>query len=869
MTPERWRVVKSAFDGAVQQHQPQRSEYLDYVCRNDSALRAEVEAMLASDESADGFMEDVLSKLAPEGVSHREHQCGIGSRVAHYRILHELGSGGMGRVYAAEDTRLGRKIALKVLAPEWLDSPPAHARFAREARLAAALDHPNICTIYDVGHADGVSFIAMQYLEGQTLKHLLRGRPLSVDRLLPIATQVADALAAAHARGIIHCDVKASNVIVSSHGRAHVLDFGIARLLGRLEGGSSDRQATQRGSIFGTPEYLSPEQARGAEVDRRSDVFSFGTLLYEMATGTVPFSGPSAADTIAAILSQRLVPASEINPQLPRSLVGVIDRALAKDPADRYQSVEELKADLQLVTQQGAPAALAATELPAGSESVSGRVSSDTPPSAWFTRPNVVAAAALALLTTAVFAGEYRVNRSGQAVDAIAVLPFGHQEGLDDLEYLSDGLADVLIGRLSELPATRVIARSTTFLYKERTGDPRTVGHELGVDAVVTGDISRQRETVVARIELVDVKTGSRLWGDTFSRPMSELSAITADVALAVSRELRMQLTGEEKKQLTRDYRRSTGAYDMYLKGRYFWNKRTVEGYTKAIDYFTAAVNQDPTFALAYAGLADVYVTLRGYGMRSGDDIYPRAKAAAEQALAIDDSLAEAYTSLGKIASDEYRWADAETAFGRAIALNANYATAHHWHAMHLAQAGRLHDAMTAMRRAQTLDPLSLIISTEIGRLLYFSRQYDAAIAQHRKTLEMDPNFALAHLHLGTALVQTGFYAEALAEFEQASPVGGPMPDVGRARVYAVVGRRRESEEILQGLLERSKREFIPPYAMALLHVTLQDHDRALDWLEKGAAEGGAWFLKVNPAWDPLQANPRFQAIVRSVGLTP
>ena len=459
--------------------------------------------------------------------------------------------------------------------------------------------------------------------------------------------------------------------------------------------------------------------------------------------------------------------------------------------------------------------------------------------------------------------------RSGVAVDAIAVLPFGHQKDAGDLEYLSDGVADLLIGRLSELPATRVIARSTAFLYKERRGDPRTIGHELGVAAVVTGDVSRQGETVVIRIELVDVKTGSRLWGGTFSRPMSELSTISGDVALAVSRELRMQLTGEEQQRLTRDYTRSPGAHDLYLKGRFFWNKRTRVDYAKAIDYFTAAVNEDPTFALAYTGLADAYLMLRGYGMRSGDDTYPRAKAAAERALSIDDSLAEAYTSLGKIASDTYRWTEAEAAFGRAIALNANYATAYHWYGMHLAQVGRLEEAMTAMRRAQAVDPLSLIINTEIGRLLYFSRQYDAAIAQYRKTLEMDPNFALAHLHLGGALLQKGSYAEALAEFEKAPAAGGPMPDVGRARAYALAGRRRESEEILRVLLERSKQGFVPPFAMALLYVTLQDHERALDWLEKGAAEGGAWFLKVHPAWDPLQSSPRYQAIVRSVGLVP
>jgi serine/threonine-protein kinase len=863
MTPERWRVVKDVFDGAVQQHGFARSTYLARVCGDDSALRAELDAMLASDESADGFLQDVLSGLKSEGGPHGDGACSVGSRLAHYRILSELGSGGMGRVYSAEDTRLGRKVALKVLAPEWLDSPGAHARFEREARLASALDHPNICTIYDVGHADGVSFIAMQHLAGDTLQHLLRGRPLSVDRLLSIAGQIADALATAHARGIIHRDVKSSNVIVTAEGRAHVLDFGIAKQL-RLDP-TIERQPTESGLVFGTPAYLSPEQARGAELDHRSDIFSFGTLLYEMATGTVPFSGASAADTIANILKEAPASASEMNPHVPPSLSRVIDRALAKDPADRYQSVDELKEDLQRVTQPAAPG------LHAAFENISGRVGSGLPArSAWLIRGKVVAlTTALFLVTGVAISGVYRVITSDAGVDAIAVLPFGHQKDAGDLEYLSDGIADLLIGRLSELPATRVIARSTSFLYKERHGDPRTIGQELGVAAVMTGDVSRQGETVVIRIELVEVRTGSRLWGGTFSRPMSELSSIPGDVAIAVSRQLRMRLTGEEQQRLARDYTRSPGAYDLYLKGRFFWNKRTMGDYAKAMDYFTAAVNQDPTFALAYAGLADVYLMFRGYGIRSAADTYPRAKAAAERALAIDDSLAEAHTTLGKIASDTYQWAEAESELGRALTLNPNYATAHHWHGMHLAQAGRLEEATAAMRRAQALDPLSLIINTEVGRLLYFSRQYDAAIAQYRRTLELDPEFAVSHLHLGMALVQTGSHAEALSEFEKASPVGGFMPDVGRARTYALSGRRREAEEILHGLLERAKHDFVPPYAMALLYVSLQDHERALEWLEKGARDGGAWFLKVNPPWDPLQSTPRYQAIVRSVGLTP
>ena len=879
MTPERWQLVKDVFDGALRQDASLRSTYLDRLCSDDPFLRKEVETMLASDEQADQFMEDPAADFGAERSSdNAERMSRIGSRLVHYRILSELGSGGMGRVYLAEDTRLGRKLALKVLGPEWLDSPGAHMRFQREARLAAALDHPNICTIYDVGEDDGVSFIAMQFLDGETLKDLLRAGPLSVTLVLLIASQVADALATAHARGIVHCDVKPANVIVSPDGRAHVLDFGIARLLAPRDPAASNPAQRQSGMVFGTAAYLSPEQARGAALDHRSDVFSFGALLYEMATGRVPFGGASAADTISAILKEPHPSPSGINPELPPALLDIIDRALAKDPEHRYQSVDELKADLLGVAEQArtSPPALMRTSV-APDGAVPRRVADprhvSSPAagrSAWFTRRNVVAITiALVVAAGLAIGARYGGFGSGETIGTIAVLPFGHQQDTDDLEYLSDGLVERVIARLSELPATRVIARSTAFVYKGRPFDPQTIGHELGVHAVVTGDVSRQRETVIIRIELVDVNTGSRLWGNEYKRPISELSVLPGEVALAVAAELRTRLSSDQRRRLARDYTRSPDAYQLYLKGRFFWNKRTADGYAKAIDLFTAAVTAEPSFALAYSGLADAYLLLRGYGIRSPDDVMPKARAAAERAIQIDDSLAEAYTSLGKVESDTNRWAEADAAFRRAIALNPSYATAHHWYAMHLAQVGRLEEGLAAIRRAQALDPLSLIVSVEVGRLLYFSRQYDAAIAEYSKILEMDPDFALAHLHLGMVLTQKGAYSNALAEFERATPVGGLMPVVGRARTYALAGRKQDAEEILHALLEQSNRQFVPPYAMALLYVSLRDDERAIDWLEKGARDGGAWFLKVNPPFDPLQSNPRYQAIVRQIGLVP
>jgi eukaryotic-like serine/threonine-protein kinase len=609
----------------------------------------------------------------------------------------------------------------------------------------------------------------------------------------------------------------------------------------------------------GTPSYLSPEQARGAPVDQRSDVFSFGTLLAEMATGQLPFRGSTGADTIAAILTQPHVSAAQINPALPAPLVAVIDRALAKDPNDRFQSVGEIKSELQRIQADGAA-------------HLSERSHGHTHPSglvpyalrAWIAHRRISIAVATAVLVV-VGVALPGVMRDGSAIDSIAVVPFASAKSTADLEYLGDGIADGVIQRLGELPGTRVIARSTSFLFKD-TRDPRTVGRELGVRAVLTGEVARDDDMLVVRVELVDVDSGARLWGNEYRRASSELETVPGEVARALSHELRTRLNGEQARRITRDYTSSTDAYQQYLRGRFFWNKRTPDGYGKAIEYFTAAVTADPTFALAYSGLADSYSMLRSYGIRSNEEVIPLARAAAERAVQIDGSLAEAHTSLGKIASDTWRWAEADAAFARAITLNPNYATAHHWQAMYLAEVGRIGEALTAIRRAQALDPLSLIINAEVGRLQYFARDYDGAIVQLSKTLELDPDFAIAHLHLGSVLLVKRRFDEAVRAFRHAATLGGPMPGVNLARAYALAGDRSKAEAALRQILGEPRQM---PYALAVLYVTLGDHDRAIDWIERGldGQGGGPWFLKVNPPFDALQTHPRFQAILRRLAI--
>jgi eukaryotic-like serine/threonine-protein kinase len=863
MTPERWRAVKDVFDNAVQQDGTARSAYLQRACRDDPSLRGEIEAMLASDAVAGTFMERPAASLhdVPALDTAERAMPETGSVLAHYRVVSELGAGGMGRVYRAEDMRLGRIVALKVLTPEWGKDAAARARFEREARLASALDHPNICTIYEVGEHAGVPFIAMQYLDGETLQQLARRGPLPLDLLRSVTIEVADALAAAHARGIIHRDVKSSNVIVTNDGRVHVLDFGVAKLLDRAHEASSAPDATESGVIVGTPSYLSPEQARGAPVDHRTDVFSFGTVLYEMATGQLPFGGATGADTIAAILTQPHAPADHINPALPASLVAIIDRALNKEPNDRFQSVDEIKSALQRI-EAGDIDDLSTRSRGHGSSGGFAPVGRR-----WSVRRRIGVGVATAVMAAVVGVAGRSVVRYGSAIDSIAVVPFASPQNTADLEYLGEGIADGVIQRLAELPATRVIARSTSFLYKD-TADPRTVGRELRVRAVLTGEVARHDEMLVVRVELVDVDTGSRLWGSEYRRAASELATVPGDVARAVSQELRTRVTGEQARRLAQDYTRSPGAYQQYLKGRFFWNKRTADGYARAIEYFTATVTADPTFALAYSGLADSYSVLHAYGLRSSGDVIPLARAAAERAVQLDPSLAEAQTSRARIASDTRQWAEAESAFSRAIALNPNYATVHHWQAMYLAEVGRLGDALAAIRRAQAVDPLSLIINTEVGRLLYFAGDYDAAIEQLSHTLELDPGFALAHSHLGSVLLAKGRFSDAMHAIRKAAAAGGAMPALNLARAYALTGDRKNAEALLREILDAPTP--VQPYALAVLYVTRDDHEQAIDWIERGVAQpGGGWFLPVNPVFRPLQTHPRFRALLRRLQIRP
>lgn len=772
----------------------------------------------------------------------------IDQTISHYRILEKLGAGGMGVVYKAEDLRLHRFVALKFL-PDVVQDALALERFRREARAASALNHPSICTIYDIGEQEGRPFIAMEFIDGETLRSHIQGKALPLEEILRLGTQIADALDAAHTEGIIHRDIKPANVFVTKRGQAKVLDFGLAKLVPKgiaLPNANIDAQFPDSPSILGiisgTPAYMSPEQVRGDNLDQRTDIFSLGLLLYEMATGRQAFAGGTGGVIIEAVLTRSPAPARTLNPDIPPSLEEVISKALHKDRDQRFQQAADIRADLQ--------------RLERGLDSV--RTEALTIPAR---ERNSTTSSAIP-----------RPERVPKIIDSLAVLPFENASRDPEHEYLSDGIAGSLINILATVPKLRVMAQSTVWRYKGRGIDPQTLGRELNVRAVLTGRIMQSGESLRIGTELVDVATGSQLWGAQYNRKLGDIFAIQDEISDEISGKLRLKLTRADKKRLTKRQTDDAEAYRLYLKGRHHWNRWTEDGFCRAIEYFQQAVEKDPTYALAHTGIADSYVLLGWNSYLPPKDAFPKGKIAAMKALCLDPELGEAHTPLAAVLwLYDWHWQEAQTEFTRSLALNPTYPTANHWYAEYAMTMGRHEEAIARMKESQELDPLSLIISVAIGWAHYMAGRYDDAVEQLRRTVELEPHYPVTYWILGLLLRKLGRYEEAITEGEQGVKLSGgsPLMKAALAHTLGAAGNRNQAIEILDELTKLTEQRYVSPYFFAGIHVGLGQLDHAIEYLEKSYADHSHWliYLHIDPSMDPLRSNSRFQDLLRRVGL--
>jgi serine/threonine protein kinase/Tfp pilus assembly protein PilF len=771
-----------------------------------------------------------------------------------YEIIEELGKGGMGKVYRAEDKKIKEEVALKLIKPEIASDKKTIERFSHELKTARKIRHKNVCGMYDLGESKGTHYITMEYVPGEDLKSFIRrSRQLSTGTAITLAKQVCEGLAEAHRLGVIHRDIKPSNIMIDKEGNARIMDFGIARSL-------KSKGITGAGMMVGTPEYMSPEQVDGGEVDQRSDIYSLGVILYEMVTGRLPFEGDTPLSVAMKHKSEAPKEPREINIQIPYDLSSVILKSMEKNKENRYQRAEELLSKLSDIeksistTEKAAPARMPKT--------VKIRESK------WKSLILYVGVAVVMIFLVA--GGIYLFTRRGEAIDAIAVLPF--ENANPDTEYLSDGITESLINKLSQLPGMKkVIARGSVFRYKGKEVDPQAAGQELAVDAVLIGQMSERGDELSISVELMRVRDNSHIWGNQYKQNISEILTIQEEISNSIADGLRLKLTKEGAESLAKRDTENTEAYQAYLKGRYHWNKRTVEGFLKGIEYFEQAIAKDPTYALAYAGIADCYSFLGWHDFLPSGEVYPKARAAAEKALEIDEALAEAHTSLAFVKYlYDWDWPGAEREFKRAIELNPSYATAHQWFAQYLSNRARHDEAMAEAKQAQELDPLSLSIIHTMGLIFYQRRQYDQAIEQFQKILELDPNYIAAHWFLAYPYVQKAMYGEAIAEVQKAIDLTGkraPPLVAWLGIAYSHSGERDKAKKVIEELVEISKQRYVAPCYIAFIYAGLGEKDKAFEWLDKGYEVRDDWFvgLKTSPLFDSLRSDPRFKVLLEKI----
>jgi TolB-like protein/Flp pilus assembly protein TadD len=862
MSSEQWAVIEELYHSASELPHDERSLFLQRACGEDQGLRLELESLLRHGDTPQSFLDTAAIAIVAKAIAADEYDSSAraleGTSISHYRIVKALGRGGMGVVYEAEDVKLRRHVALKLLpnflARDW----QALRRFEQEAQAASALNHPNICTVYEVDQDHGLHFIAIELLEGETLKERIGRGSLEVREILAIGTEICDALEAAHTVGIIHRDIKPSNIVLTRRGNAKLLDFGVAKRLGpellqhaetlsQLLPPNLDLSVTAPGAVIGTVTYMSPEQSGGYDVDARSDLFSMGAVLYEMASGQCPFAGKDLVDVLQAIQHRQPTPLEQLRPKIPSRLVSIVKKALQKERALRYQSAAEMRADLQALRDQLVVGAKRRKMLPM--------------------------LALTALFLAALLAGSLRLQRVqgwilGRAyaphqMKSIAVLPLENLSGGDSAQdYFADGMTDALITNLSRIGALRVISRTSSMHYKGTHKSLPEIAQELNVDAVVEGSVAKAGSHVRINAQLVDARRDQHLWARQYDRELQDILQLQNDLASAIALEVAGKLTPNEQSRLTAKSRQvNPQAYEAFLKGEYFLDKWTAEGFGKAKDYFEQSIDLDPTYADGYAGLGEYWGLVAFTGVVPPREAWLKSEDLLGKALELDDSSSKAHTLLGML---KLQFRCDPTAAGKelnhALDLNPGDMRALDYHSYYLLEIGRTEEAIAEKRRVLEHDPLALITNADLGLYLLKARRTDESIVQLEKTLELDPNYAATHGRLGLAYAEKQQYSQAVTKLQKAVSLDKTPARVATlGEVYARWGKRREALDTIRQLQQMSKQSYVPPSAIAMIYARLGENKAALEWLARAKPEDGPKISE--PAFEFLRSDPRFKVL--------
>lgn len=782
----------------------------------------------------------------------------VGKQILHYRVLEELGRGGMGVVYKALDTELNRDVAIKFLPSHIASNEEERQRFKVEAQAAAALNHPNIGTIYSIEKINNETFISMEFIEGQELKEKIESGPLTIDETLILAIQISKGLQAAHEKGVVHRDIKSANIMLTDKGDVKIMDFGLAKVRG-------GPKLTKEQSTLGTAAYMSPEQASGEEVDFRSDIFSLGVLLYEMLTGQLPFKGDYDQAVTYSVLHEDPEPITGLRTGIPMEFERIVNKCLKKDVAGRYQHATELIADLSELKKESE-----AKELLSRTGITQSQPLQKKPQQTQFNkfRAIFILVGFLLLITTVGLV--YFFSRE-EPINSIAVLPFVNSNNDPDIDYLSDGLAETLINKLSQLPQLRVMARSTAFQFKGKEMTPQQIGNELGVRAILTGDIVQRGDALRFHVELVDVSDGTQIWGDQYNRTMADIFDIQNAIAEQISSKLQLKLGSVERDRLVKRYTNNSEAYQLYLKGRFHWNLRTGEDLQTAVEYFEQAIHKDPNYALAYAGIADCYVLFSWYSVQIPEESFPKAKEAALKALQLDSQLAEPHTALAQVYSNfDWDWISAEKSYKRSFELNPNYATAHQWYGEDLVFRGRYNEAIAEFEKALTLDPLSPIITAAYGYYLGQAGYHDRAIQQLQKVVELDQRFHMAQHLIGGVYIIKGDFARSVYHLQEAFRLDNDPIILGSlGYALAISGETEEANRTIDQMNELASKRYVSPYFYAIIYAGLDNNEKAFEYLLLCVEQRSNYLIQLNtgPFFNGLRSDPRFDELLKTVGL--